>query len=217
MKNILYLECSPRGDGSQSARVARALIGRLRQAAPQARVIERNLSVDPPPFVNHAYAEAVLARSAMSNPEEVAAFDYSEMLISELEQADCLIIGTPMHNYTVPASLKAWIDQVVRIGRTFRGTPAGKVGLLPDRPAYVVVAAGGDYTGEAARQPDFLTPYLRSILATIGICRVEFVALEGLARRPLTDAEAARRAAVLLNAPFDDGVQRQPSAVNSLQ
>lgn len=217
MKNILYVECSPRGEASQSARVARALLEQLQRAAPHARMVERNLSVDPPPFVGHAYAEAVLARSAMSNPEEVAAFDYSEMLISELEQTDCLVIGTPMHNYTVPAALKAWIDQVVRIGRTFRGTPAGKVGLLPDRPAYVVVAAGGDYTGEAARQPDFLTPYLRSILATIGISRVEFIALEGLARRPLTEAEVERRAWSLLNGASGDGAETRLSAMNAVR
>ncbi|TAL55775.1 NAD(P)H-dependent oxidoreductase [Pandoraea sp.] len=215
MKAILYIECSPRGAGSQSARVARALLEQLQQAAPQARVIERNLSADPPPLISRAYAEAVLAGALTGDPGEVAVFDYSEMLIDELEQSDCLVIGTPMHNYTVPAALKAWIDHVVRIHRTFRGTPAGKMGLLPDRPTYIVVAAGGIYTGDEARQPDFLTPYLRSILATIGIRSVEFLALEGLTRRPLTDAEVEHRAWSLLNASSDDGAKTRLPELNA--
>ena len=102
--------------------------------------------------------------------------------IAELEQAGALIISTPMNNFTVPAVLKAWIDQVLRLERTFSSTPAGKVGLLADRPTYVVVATGGFVTGEHARQPDFLTPYLQAVLATLGIRTVQFLYLERIPR-----------------------------------
>ena len=74
-----------------------------------------------------------------------------------------------MHNYTVPATLKAWLDQVVRFGRAFESTPDGKIGKLRDRPTWIVVSSGGYITGERARQPDFLTGYMSAILATIGI------------------------------------------------
>ena len=87
-----------------------------------------------------------------------------------------------MHNFTVPALLKAWIDQVVRFGRTFRSTPEGKIGLLADRPTFVLVASGGYIIGERARQPDFLTPYLTAILGTIGIHDVNFVHIDGMTR-----------------------------------
>jgi FMN-dependent NADH-azoreductase len=108
----------------------------------------------------------------------------SETLIGELEAADWVVVGTPMNNFTVPSSLKAWIDHIVRIRRTFASTPAGKVGLLRDRPVIVVSAHGG-FTGDAPPgQPDFLTPYLRAILHTIGIDQVDFIRLEGLTRGP---------------------------------
>jgi FMN-dependent NADH-azoreductase len=88
--------------------------------------------------------------------------------------------GTPMNNFSVPSTLKAWIDHVVRIRRSFRSTRQGKVGLLRDRPVIIVSAKGG-YCGNAPpAQPDFLTPYLSAIFATIGIQRIEFVRLERL-------------------------------------
>ena len=104
-----------------------------------------------------------------------------------------------MNNYTVPATLKAWIDQIVRIHRTFRSTPQGKVGLLRDRPVYVVIASGGYFSRPSPQgtppQPDFLTPYLRAIFGTIGITDLHFIMLEGLTRgaEALAQASAAAR------------------------
>ncbi len=90
-----------------------------------------------------------------------------------------MVIGTPMHNMTAPAALKAWIDHVVRARRTFDVTPAGKVGLLDDRPVFVAVASGGRFTGERARQPDFLTPYLRAVLGMVGLRDLTFFSVQG--------------------------------------
>ena len=86
-----------------------------------------------------------------------------------------------MHNFTVPSVLKAWIDHVVRVNRTFDITREGKVGRLRDRPVLVAVASGGLYSGDAARQPDFLTPYLKAILATVGLHDLRFFSVEGMA------------------------------------
>jgi FMN-dependent NADH-azoreductase len=108
----------------------------------------------------------------------------SEELIRELESADCVVIATPMHNFTVPSTLKAWIDHVVRVRRTFIATPDGYVGLLRDRPVFVAVSSGGRYSGPRARQPDFLTPYLRACLGTIGLRDLIFFAVEGTALPP---------------------------------
>ena len=83
-----------------------------------------------------------------------------------------------MHNLTVPSSLKAWIDHVVRARRTFNVTAAGKVGLLRDRPVLVAVASGGRFSGERARQPDFLTPYLKAVLAMIGLNDLTFFSIQ---------------------------------------
>jgi FMN-dependent NADH-azoreductase len=115
----------------------------------------------------------------------------SEALVRELEAADIVVIGTPMHNMAVPAALKAWIDHVVRARRTFDVTPAGKVGLLRDRPVFVAVASGGKFSGERARQLDFLTPYLQAVLGMIGLHDLTFFSVQGTGAGP--DAVAVAR------------------------
>jgi FMN-dependent NADH-azoreductase len=91
-----------------------------------------------------------------------------------------LLIDTPMHNFTLPATLKSWIVHVVRPGRTFRSSADGKLGLLADRPVYLIV--GGGFGAGNAAQPDFLTPYLHRLLATIGLTRIEVLRLGNLLR-----------------------------------
>ncbi len=105
-----------------------------------------------------------------------------------------LIINTPMHNFTVPAALKLWIDYVLRIHRTFASTPEGKVGLMRDRPAFVIVGSGGHHSGEHALQRDFLSPYLRYALGCIGVTDVHFLLLQGLVRSEAAVTEALKAA-----------------------
>ncbi|HVY15232.1 MAG TPA: NAD(P)H-dependent oxidoreductase [Rhodopila sp.] len=177
--NVLHLTCSPRGAASASTRLSELIVRGLVDKAPDSVVMRRDLGLAPPPHVDMAYAQALIGQPADADAASMA---LSETLIAELEQADCLVIGTPMHNFTVPSPLKAWIDHVVRIRRTFRSLPEGKVGLLPDRPVLIAVAAGGFYAGDTARQPDFLTPYLVAILGTIGLHDVTFFPLQGVTR-----------------------------------
>jgi FMN-dependent NADH-azoreductase len=188
MPNILYLTCSPRGANSFSRRIGDELVARLGGA-----VLARDLAADPPPLVDAAFSAAILAPVSGAVPPALAV---SEALIRELEAADVLVIATPMNNFGVPAALKAWIDQIVRINRTFRSLPEGKVGLLRDRPAYLVVASGGWFTGPSPigtpAQPDFLTGYVRVVLETIGIRSLSVIALEGVTRG--ADAAAASMA-----------------------
>ena len=182
MTTILYIEVSPRGAESWSRRIGAELLARLERRHPAARVVRRDLAANPPPAIDAAFANAILRRPEEWTAADRDALGYSEQVIGELEAADVVVIATPMNNYTVPATLKTWIDHVVRIRRTFVGTPQGKVGLLRDRPTYIVTVAGGYHAGEEALQPDFLTPYLRAILATIGIHDVRFLTLQGITR-----------------------------------
>lgn len=106
----------------------------------------------------------------------------SEALIQEVEAADVLVIGTPMNNFTVPSVLKAWIDQILRMGRSMGVTAAGqKVGLLENKPVYVGIASGGVFTGDHAKQPDFLTPYLKAAFACVGMTSLQFLPLQATA------------------------------------
>jgi FMN-dependent NADH-azoreductase len=182
MRTILRIDCSPKGAASNSRRLGNDLMERLTAGVAQVRVIRRDLATEPPYFVDAPFAAAMIPHQTAESARDVEALRLSEELIGELEISDALVLSTPMHNFTVPAALKAWIDQVVRFGRTFRSTPEGKIGLLRDRPAFVVVASGSDITGERARQPDFLTPYMVAILRTIGIVDVTFFRLEGMSR-----------------------------------
>ncbi|MGH7046097.1 MAG: FMN-dependent NADH-azoreductase [Stellaceae bacterium] len=185
MSAILQILVSPQPH-SVSRRMAREITARIVTLRPGARVIERDLGAAPPPHPDLALYEAILSPT----PDDDPRFALSEELIAELEAADFVVIGTPMNNFTVPSSLKAWVDHIVRIRRTFRSTPEGKIGMLHDRPL-VVVSAHGGYCGDIPPgQPDFLTPYLRAIFHTIGIDSVEFIRLEGVTRGPDSLARA---------------------------
>ncbi|AOJ33963.1 FMN-dependent NADH-azoreductase [Burkholderia metallica] len=187
MNNLLFVDASPHGSHSQGARLAHEAIAHWQATHPHARVVSRRLGQPGLPSLSADYAHAVVARQPDSDP----ALAYSEQLIAEVEQSDGVLISTPMHNFTVPAALKLWIDFVLRIGRTFTATPEGKFGLLADRPVLVLVRSGGICTGPAARQPDFLTPYLKQVLAVIGLSTVDFIYLEGIAPHEAA-IEAAR-------------------------
>jgi FMN-dependent NADH-azoreductase len=177
---ILRIDCSPRGAISHSRGLADEMMEEL--AHDGADIVTRDLVRDPPPIVDAAFAAAMMVHQTAESARAIAALQPSERLIGELEACDLLVLSTPMHNFTVPALLKAWLDQVVRFGRTFRSTPEGKIGLLADRPTFIVVASGGYIIGERARQPDFLTPYLTAILGTIGIHDIHFVHMDGMTR-----------------------------------
>ncbi|HEX7390517.1 MAG TPA: NAD(P)H-dependent oxidoreductase, partial [Acidiphilium sp.] len=178
------------------------------QRAPGLRVLRRDLARDPPPFVDAVFTRAMYVPPDRQTEQESAALEQSERLIGELETTDGLVISTPMNNFTVPATLKAWIDQVLRVGRTFHSTPEGKVGQLADRPAWVVTSSGGWMTGERARQPDFLTPYLAAALATLGIRTVDFLHIERMRGEVAfpPEAEARARAWIEANLPLPEPV-----------
>jgi FMN-dependent NADH-azoreductase len=182
MATALLVEASPRFGRSQSRAAAEKVVGRLRERVPDLKLVRRDLMAEPPPLIDEAFTEAMYVPAPRQDEHQRRALAYSEAAIADLEQAGTLVISTPMNNFTVPAVLKSWIDQVLRLERTFRSTPEGKVGLLADRPTYVVVASGGYITGPRARQPDFLTPYLEAVLATLGIRTVRFLHLERLPR-----------------------------------
>ncbi len=127
------------------------------------------------PHIDKDYAESLRSRHDNDDANS-ASLILSDALIQQLISADVVIIATPMHNFTVPSCLKAWIDHVVRIGKTFTATPEGKIGTLIDRPVYIAVSAGGLLDG---RQPDFLQNYLQTVFETIGINSLKFFVIQG--------------------------------------
>ncbi|NID16539.1 FMN-dependent NADH-azoreductase [Luteibacter yeojuensis] len=185
--NILHIDASPRAE-SHSRKLSAAIVERLLDVSPGASVTRRDFAIDPVPHAWSDYATALSSPTTLADPPP-GSLDFSESLIREVEAADAVVIGTPMHNLTVPSVLKAWIDQVLRATRTFRSTPMGKVGLLQDRPVFIAIASGAIFSGERANQPDFLTPYLSAVLGSMGLQTVHFLAVQGTAF--LDDGQAA--------------------------
>lgn len=210
--NILHIHCSPRGPASESHHLAQRIIGHLQRANPTAMLVERALGPHAPPHLDAAYATALGGAQASSEGVSgTGAMAVSETLIRELEGADVLVIGTPMHNFTVPSALKAWIDHVVRVRRTFDVGREGKLGKLRDRPVLIAVSSGGAMSGERARQPDFLTPYLRAVLAVIGLRDVTFFTVEGTGAGADAVAQARTRAERAIQAHVDTLCLRLPA------
>lgn len=178
--NILHIDCSPRPD-SHSRQLSAGVVEKLLAVEPGSSVNRRDLGINPIPHATSDYAAALASPVAMTVASSSGAMDLSEMLIREVEAADALVIGTPMNNFTVPSVLKAWIDQLLRVGRTVRSTPEGKVGLLRDRPVFIAIASGGVFAGKQANQPDFLTPYLSAAFGCIGLKNLQFLSVQSTA------------------------------------
>ncbi len=208
MTRILLLNSGPHSDASHGYRLAMDAIAA--SGLSNVQITERDLVQSPIPPIGRDYALAITSHT----PHEAQEFAWSERLIAELEQHDLLFIVTPMHNFTVPAALKLWIDHVIRINRSFHSTPQGKVGLMKDRPTFVLVSSGGFHVGERARQADFLTPYLKYALASIGISDVHFFPLQGLVFGPEAVALAVEEARQQLSEKLSLAVASPQTADN---
>lgn len=179
--------------------MSQRIVDLLVDKEPGAEVIDRDLGNGSLAPVDRGYAQSQGGPVDVSSDASIV---QSDDLIGELERADILIISTPMHNLTMPSALKAWIDHVVRVRRTFNITPAGKVGALRDRPVFIAIASGGRYSGERANQPDFLTPYLRLILGMIGLKDLTFFSVQGTGSSPEALAETRAKTEKALLAYF---------------
>lgn len=176
MSTLLHVSVSPRGPRSRSNQVGATFVAAWQAAHPAGTVVTRDLTAEPPSFVNAAWFEGAFTPADGHSPAARTAMAESDHNIDQVLAADEIVITTPMFNLAAPAVLKAWIDQVVRAGRTFAMNDAGYQGLVPDRPVTVIVASGGDFRpGSPAEGYNFLESYLRAVLGFIGISSVKFV------------------------------------------
>jgi len=166
-QTILRLDASARHSGSRSRRFADAVLAGL----PGAHVIARELAAGVPQ-ITEAYTSATFKAPDDRSQAERAALALSDELLAELQAADTLVISMATYNFNLPASLKAWIDQVFRAGIAFRYTETGPQGLLTGKTALVLRASAGTPIGSAT---DFATPYLTFALGFIGITDVTFL------------------------------------------
>jgi FMN-dependent NADH-azoreductase len=181
MSNVLLIHSSVFGEKSQSLGLARDFLKRY----PHGLLVERALLPQTMPHLDGETFAAMGTPAGELTDAQRAAVALSDTLIAELEAADTIVFALPMYNFSIPSTLKAWIDHVARRGRTFRYGGQGPEGLLTGKKVFVLVARGGVYSqGSPNAAFDFQEPYLRAVLAFIGLADVTFIHLEGLAMGP---------------------------------
>ncbi|SPE31013.1 FMN-dependent NADH-azoreductase 2 [Acidobacteriia bacterium SbA2] len=185
MPTLLYVSVSPRGKDSISRRLGDAAVEEWKARNPGSRVIERDLAKTPLTFVDVDWIAGAFSPPEYHTENHKKALALSNELVSELLESEEIILATPMFNFAVPAALKAWIDHVVRAGKTFRykadGTPEGLLAGT-GKKVLVIVASGGSYPeGSSLAALNYEMPYLRFILGFMGLTDVRFIHAGGTA------------------------------------
>ena len=179
--------------------ISRQLTGHFveawQQEHPDGTVIERDLATTPLPHITDEWVQAIHTNAESLTPEQKQVIQLSDALVEELVQADTIVIGAPMYNFAITAPLKAWIDQVVRVGRTVLFAASGPQGILKGKKVYVITTRGGAYRpGTPTERFDYQEPYLRHVLGFIGLTDVTFIHAEN--QKPGEQAEIAKAAAI---------------------
>jgi len=193
MASLLLVTSSLFGAGSQSSLVAGELSQSLLRAEPQLRLVRRDLD-GAIPHLDLATLGAAATPIDSRTADQQAQAALADSLVEELEAAEVLVLAVPMYNFSIPSTLKAWLDHVVRAGRTFRYGAGGPEGLLKGKRVFVVTSRGGIYSEGPARTMDFQEPYLRAVLGFIGLTDVTFVHAEGLQLGEEARAQGLERA-----------------------
>lgn len=190
MTSILLVTSSPRGDASHSTRLATELVEKLRAARPGSAVVRRDLVRDELPHIDPDFATGIATPADQRSAQQQGAIAISDVVIDEVLAADTIVIAAGIINFSIPSTLKAWLDHLARSGRTFRYTENGPVGLVANKKIYLFVASGGIYSDGPTATLDHAVPYLISVLSFMGMNDVEVVRIEGVAM----GAEAERQA-----------------------
>ena len=179
MKKILHIISSPRGDASLSIKLGNAVVEKLQAAYPGSSVKETNLVNQQFPHLEEAHIASFYTPAENRTPENLVAIKHSEDAISEIQDADIIVIGVPIYNFNIHSTLKAWIDHIVRRGVTFKYDENGPQGLLPGKKVYLALASGGIFSEGPMAGFDFAVPYLKHMLGFIGLTDITVFRVEG--------------------------------------
>ncbi|VAW42400.1 FMN-dependent NADH-azoreductase [hydrothermal vent metagenome] len=171
MKNILHIDSSGRNQGSVTRQASKIIVNQLLTKFPNSLVVSRDVA-DGVPFVDEQWVTANFTEKNQRTDKQNIKLSLSDALVNELQIADYIIIGAPVYNFSIPASLKAWIDMVARVAVTFKYTQNGPIGLLENKKAYITIASGGI---EIGKEYDFSSSYLKHVLTFLGITDVTII------------------------------------------
>jgi FMN-dependent NADH-azoreductase len=184
MANILHIDASPRGERSHSRRMTREFVEQWKQQHPNDTITYRDIVRNPPPHVDEPWIAAAFSPPEQHTPELQEALRSSDRLIDEFLAADIYVIGIPMYNFTVPSAFKAYIDQIVRVGRTWLFAPEDLEmpykPLVHNKKMFVMTASGdGGYdAGGRNEKWNHQDPYLKTVFAFMGITDLSFIHVE---------------------------------------
>jgi FMN-dependent NADH-azoreductase len=185
MSSLLRIDSSPlKSDASYSRELTAEFVHQWQQVHRRGEVLARDLAITKLPQVTAEWIGAVYTPEAALSTQQREILATSDELIAELYGADEYVFGVPMHNFSIPAALKLWIDQIVRMGKTFSHENGVPSGLLLNKRATFLVASGGVYQpGTPLAGMNFIEPYLRSVFGFIGVVDTTFVNAGGTAKR----------------------------------
>ncbi|MEP3225018.1 MAG: NAD(P)H-dependent oxidoreductase [Parasphingorhabdus sp.] len=169
-KSVLRIDASARTTGSSTRTMTDALIDQIAPENLTVRDVSQGL-----PFVTEDWVGANFTDEADRSDDQKAILSLSDVLVEEIFATDIIVIGAPIYNFGIPASLKAWIDMIARARKTFHYTATGPEGLVQGKKAYILAASGGTQVGS---ELDFATGYLRHVLGFIGIDDVTIIAAD---------------------------------------
>jgi len=182
MTRILVVNASPNPDTSQSRALTRRYVDGLKARDKSVHVVHRDVGLMPLPHIDQEMIAAYFTPEDERSEEQKDRLALSDELVAEIVAADLIVIGTPMLNFGIPSTLKAWIDHIARVGVTFKYTEDGPKGLLGGRKVVVMATSGGIYTeGSKGAHMNHQTPYLKTVLGFVGLDDVTVVAAPGTA------------------------------------
>lgn len=177
MKNILVIRSSVNKANSVSNQMIDEFVAKLQDKYPTVAITERDLNEKPVPTLSAATVNAVRAGETDTSAK-AEAYQLANTLVDEIKSAEAVVIGVPMYNFGVPATLKAYVDYIARPRVTFAYSEDGPHGLLPNVPVYAFVSSAGVYE---EGKGDFMSPWLRQVLGFVGLNNVNVIKTEGFA------------------------------------
>lgn len=177
MATLLQINSSLFGDNGNSSVLTQEFVQRWKAQNPTGDVIVRDFAKEDVPHLDAARVQALFSSAEGRTEAQQAVLDYSDKIIGEIEAADAIVIGVPLYNFGVPSTLKAYFDHIARAGVTFKYTETGPVGLLNNKPVYIIATRGGIHKGQPS---DTQSQFLTNFLSFVGLKDVRFIYAEGL-------------------------------------
>lgn len=189
---ILNLISSPRKGASFSIKLGNAIVEKLQAANPGSTLKVHDLTNTPFPHLEEVHLNSFFTPTENLTPELKDAIKHSDNAIAEIMEADVIVIGVPMYNFSIHSTLKAWIDHIARAGKTFQYSEKGPEGLVKNKKVYLAISSGGVYSDGAMKAYDFTEPYLRTVLGFLGMTDLTAFRVEGTGAPEMAEKALAK-------------------------